>query len=261
VEAPTAASVILAGVLLKMGTYGFVRFSLPLFPQASKDAAPVIAVLAIIGIIYGAIVSYAQTDVKKLVAYSSVSHLGFVVLGIFTLNAAGLEGGILQMVNHGISTGALFLLVGVLYERRHTRDMGKFGGVWKLMPLYGTIMLIVALSSMGLPGLNGFVGEFVILQGAFAVNWAWAAFAAIGIILAAVYILSMFQKIFLGKSRDAANEKLAEQPLRRHELVALIPLVLLIFLIGLYPDPYFNLMDSTVSEILGIISSNAIALH
>jgi NADH-quinone oxidoreductase subunit M len=261
VEAPTAASVILAGVLLKMGTYGFVRFSLPLFPQASKDAAPVIAVLAIIGIIYGAIVSYAQTDVKKLVAYSSVSHLGFVVLGIFTLNAAGLEGGILQMVNHGISTGALFLLVGVLYERRHTRDMGKFGGVWKLMPLYGTIMLIVALSSMGLPGLNGFVGEFVILQGAFAVNWAWAAFAAIGIILAAVYLLSMFQKIFLGKSRDAANEKLAKQPLRRHELVALIPLVLLIFLIGLFPDLYFNLMDSTVSEILGIISSNAVALR
>jgi NADH-quinone oxidoreductase subunit M len=261
VEAPTAGSVILAGILLKMGTYGFVRFNLPLFPGASEDAAPIIAVLAIIGIIYGAMVSYAQSDVKKLVAYSSVSHLGFVVLGIFALNSAGLQGGILQMVNHGISTGALFLLVGVLYERRHTREMDKFGGLWKLMPLYGTIMLIVSLSSMGLPGLNGFVGEFVILQGAFAANWVWAAFAATGIILAAVYILTMFQRIFLGKSRDPENEKLAKQPLRRHELIALVPLVVLIFWIGLFPDSYFDLMDSTVAEILGIVSNSAVALR
>jgi NADH-quinone oxidoreductase subunit M len=259
VEAPTAGSIILAGILLKMGTYGFVRFNLPLFPDASQDAAPVIAILAIIGIIYGAIVSYAQTDVKKLVAYSSVSHLGFVVLGIFALNTAGVQGGILQMVNHGISTGALFLLVGVLYERRHTRDMGKFGGLWKFMPLFGTIFLIVSLSSMGLPGLNGFVGEFVILQGAFAANWAWAAFAATGIILAAIYILTMFQKLFLGKSNDPENEELAEQPLRWHELAALIPLVILIFWIGLFPNHYFSAMGSTVESILNIVGGAALA--
>jgi NADH-quinone oxidoreductase subunit M len=261
VEAPTAGSVILAGILLKMGTYGFVRFSLPLFPEASNDAAPYIVVLAIIGIIYGAMVSYAQTDVKKLVAYSSVSHLGFVVLGIFALNAAGLQGGILQMINHGISTGALFLLVGVLYERRHTRDMGRFGGLWKLMPLYGTIYLIVSLSSMGLPGLNGFVGEFVILQGAFAANWVWAAFAATGIILAAIYILTMFQKIFLGKSNDPENEKLTDQPLRWHELIALIPLIVFIFWIGLHPGPFFNAMDSSVEAILNIVGGTAVALR
>jgi len=250
VEAPTAGSVILAGVLLKMGTYGFVRFNLPLFPQASHDAAPYIAVLAIIGIIYGAIVSFAQTDVKKLVAYSSVSHLGFVMLGIFSLNAQGLQGGLLQMVNHGLSTGALFLLVGVLYERRHTREMDKFGGLWKFMPLYGTITLIVSLSSMGLPGLNGFVGEFVILQGAFAHNWIWAAFAASGVVLAAIYILMMFQKIFLGESRDPANEQLAGQPLRWHELLALLPLLLFIFWIGLYPAPFFDAMQAAVRSIL-----------
>jgi NADH-quinone oxidoreductase subunit M len=261
VEAPTAGSVILAGILLKMGTYGFLRINLPLFPQVSKDAAPAIVILAIIGIIYGAMVSYAQTDVKKLVAYSSVSHLGFVMLGIFALNTAGLEGGILQMVNHGISTGALFLLVGVLYERRHTRDMGRFGGLWKIMPLYGTIMLIVSLSSMGLPGLNGFVGEFIILQGAFAVNWVWAAVAATGIILAAVYILTMFQKIFLGKSNDPENEKLVDQPLRWHELVALVPLVVLIFWIGLFPDLFFGLMHSTVGIVLGIVGSSTVALR
>jgi len=261
VEAPTAGSIILAGVLLKMGTYGFVRFNLPLFPQASHDLAPAIVVLAIIGIIYGAIVSFAQTDVKKLVAYSSVSHLGFVVLGIFALNSQGVQGGILQMVNHGLSTGALFLLVGVLYERRHTRDMAKFGGIWKLMPLYGTITLIVALSSMGLPGLNGFVGEFVILQGAFAANWVWAAFAASGIILAAIYILTMFQKLFLGKSRDPENEILAKKPLRWHELAALVPLLILIFWIGLYPNPFFKMMDSAVTQVLTIVGGTAIALR
>jgi NADH-quinone oxidoreductase subunit M len=258
VEAPTAGSVLLAAILLKMGTYGFVRFNLPLFPQASHDMAPIIAILAIIGIIYGAIVSFAQTDVKKLVAYSSVSHLGFVMLGIFALNPQGIQGGILQMVNHGLSTGALFLLVGVLYERRHTRDMGQFGGLWKIMPLYGTITLIVTLSSMGLPGLNGFVGEFVILQGAFAHNWIWAAFAASGVILAAIYMLTMFQKLFLGQSRDPANAELAEQPLRWHELVALIPILALIFWIGLYPAPFFRLMDAAVARVLSIVGSGAL---
>jgi NADH-quinone oxidoreductase subunit M len=261
VEAPTAGSVILAAILLKMGAYGFVRFNLPLFPQASHDVAPVIAVLAIVGIIYGAIVSFAQTDVKKLVAYSSVSHLGFVMLGIFALNPQGIQGGVLQMVNHGLSTGALFLLVGVLYERRHTREMDKFGGLWKTMPLFGTITLIVMLSSMGLPGLNGFVGEFVILQGAFAHNWIWAAFAASGVILAAVYLLTMFQKLFLGQSRDPANEKLSAQPLRWHELAALIPLLVLIFWIGLYPAPFFDLMDAAVGGILNIVSSGTLAMR
>jgi NADH-quinone oxidoreductase subunit M len=261
VEAPTAGSVILAGILLKMGTYGFVRFNLPLFPQASRDLAPFLAVLAIIGIIYGAIVSFAQTDVKKLVAYSSVSHLGFVMLGIFSLNPQGLQGAILQMVNHGLSTGALFLLVGVLYERRHTREMDRFGGLWKIMPLYGTVTLIVALSSMGLPGLNGFVGEFVILQGAFDRNWIWAAFAASGIILAAVYILTMFQKIFLGQSRDPENDGLAAQSMRWHELLPLIPIVILIFFIGVYPAPFFDAMDSAVGEILNIVSGSVLALR
>ena len=190
VEAPTAGSVILAGVLLKLGTYGFLRFNLSLFPHASAQAAPVIAVLAIIGIIYGAIVSFAQTDVKKLVAYSSVSHLGFVMLGIFSLTPQGIQGAVLQMVNHGLSTGALFLLVGFIYERRHTREMSEFGGLWKITPIYGTLFLIVALSSMGLPGLNGFIGEFTILLGTWAANPVWAALAAIGVILAAVYILT-----------------------------------------------------------------------
>src|SRR5512135_2740924 len=202
VEAPTAGSVILAGVLLKMGTYGFLRFNLGMFPQAAVQAAPVIAVLAVIGILYGAAVSYAQPDVKKLVAFSSVSHLGFVMLGLFALNPQGIEGGILQMVNHGLSTGALFLLVGIIYEQTHTRELKVYGGLWKITPVFGTIFLIVALSSMGLPGLNGFVGEFTILLGAWgakALGSPWfAGLAALGVILAAIYILSMFQKMFLG---------------------------------------------------------------
>jgi NADH-quinone oxidoreductase subunit M len=166
VEAPTAGSVILAGVLLKMGTYGFLRFNLPFFPEASIQAAPVIGALAVVGIIYGAAVSFAQRDVKKLVAYSSVSHLGFVMLGLFAMNSIGIQGAILQMINHGLSTGALFLLVGIIYEQTHTRELSDYGGLWKITPLFGTITLIVALSSMGLPGLNGFVGEFTILLGA-----------------------------------------------------------------------------------------------
>ncbi|HSB65831.1 MAG TPA: NADH-quinone oxidoreductase subunit M, partial [Anaerolineales bacterium] len=201
VEAPTAGSVILAGVLLKLGTYGFLRFNLSMFPSAAVKLAPWMAALATVGILYGAAVSYAQKDVKKLVAYSSVSHLGFVMLGLFALNPQGIEGGILQMVNHGLSTGALFLIVGMIYERRHTREMDAFGGLWKLMPIYGALTLIVTLSSMGLPGLNGFVGEFTILLGAFGSShlspW-FAGLSAIGIILAAIYLLFMFQKLFLG---------------------------------------------------------------
>jgi NADH-quinone oxidoreductase subunit M len=258
VEAPTAGSVILAGVLLKMGTYGFLRFNLPLFPNASREAAPFIAVLAIIGIIYGAIVSFAQTDVKKLVAYSSVSHLGFVMLGIFALTPQGVQGALLQMINHGISTGALFLLVGFIYERRHTREMAEFGGLWKIVPIYGSIMLIVALSSMGLPGLNGFVGEFTILLGTWASNPWWAAFAAVGVILAAIYILTMFQKMFMGETHNDENRHLFD--LSRRELWVIVPLLVFIFIIGVFPQPFFNTMTASVQQLLQGIGG-AVALH
>ena len=261
VEAPTAGSVILAGVLLKMGTYGFLRFNLSMFPAASVKLAPWIAVLAVIGIIYGAMVSYAQKDVKKLVAYSSVSHLGFVMLGLFAINLQGIEGGILQMINHGISTGALFLLVGIIYERRHTRDMDAFGGLWKVMPVYAVLTLIVTLSSMGLPGLNGFVGEFTILLGAFGsevLNSPWfAALAAIGVILAAVYLLYMFQKLFLGEVDKDENRTLLDMNLR--EIVTLVPLLILIFWIGLYPSPFFNLMEASVTKLVESIQVAAMA--
>ena len=261
VEAPTAGSVILAGVLLKMGTYGFVRFNIPLFPDASVKLAPWVAILAVIGIIYGAMVSYPQKDVKKLVAYSSVSHLGFVMLGLFALNAQGIQGGILQMVNHGISTGALFLLVGMIYERRHTREMSAFGGLWLIMPVYAVFMLIVALSSMGLPGLNGFIGEFTILLGAFGSDTLnsvlFAAFAAIGVILAAIYLLTMYQKMFLGPLDKEENKKLLDINLR--EILILVPLLILIFWIGLYPDPFFGLMNASVGKLLANLPSVAVA--
>ncbi len=261
VEAPTAGSVILAGVLLKMGTYGFLRFKLSLFPDASVRLAPWIALLAVIGILYGAMVSYAQRDVKKLVAYSSVSHLGFVMLGLFAINLQGIEGGILQMINHGISTGALFLVVGMIYERRHTREMNAFGGLWKVMPVYAVLTLIVVLSSMGLPGLNGFVGEFTILLGAFGskvLNNPWfAALAAIGVILAAVYLLYMFNKMFLGPVDKDENRKLFDLNMR--EIVTLVPLLILIFWIGLYPSPFFNLMEASVTKLVGTIQVAAMA--
>jgi NADH-quinone oxidoreductase subunit M len=264
VEAPTAGSVILAGVLLKMGTYGFVRFNLPLFPAASVQAAPTIAILAIIGIIYGAIVSFAQTDVKKLVAYSSVSHLGFVMLGIFSLTPQGIQGGILQMINHGLSTGALFLLVGMIYERKHTRDLSAFGGLMKLMPVYGALSLIVVLSSMGLPGLNGFVGEFTILLGSFASRalvpqaWIYTAFASTGIILAAVYMLWMFQRVYLGEVKPENQDM---QDLSAREEWSLIPIVVMIFVIGLFPAPFFSVMSNSVTAILERIPNFAAAMH
>jgi NADH-quinone oxidoreductase subunit M len=262
VEAPTAGSIILAGVLLKMGTYGFLRFNIPLFPQAAVQAAPWIALLAVIGIIYGAAVSYAQKDVKKLVAYSSVSHLGFVMLGLFALNAQGVEGGILQMINHGLSTGALFLLVGMVYEQTHTREFSVYGGLWKIMPVFGVFMLIVSLSSMGLPGLNGFVGEFTILLGAFgskAIGSPWfAGVAALGVIMAAVYILYMFQKIFLGPEGSIVEEVKkhghALRDLNAREIITTVPLLVFIFWIGLYPKPFFDLMAPAVTKLLaGVI--------
>ena len=261
VEAPTAGSVILAGVLLKMGTYGFLRFNLPMFPNAAVQLAPVMALLATIGILYGAAVSYAQKDVKKLVAYSSVSHLGFVMLGLFAINAQGIQGSILQMINHGLSTGALFLIVGMIYERRHTRDINAFGGLWKVMPVYAVLTLIVALSSMGLPGLNGFVGEFTILLGAFgskAIGSYWyAGLSALGVILAAVYMLFMFQKMFLGPLDKAENKELKD--INWREILTLVPLLILIFWIGLYPKPFFDLMGPAVEQLVEAINSVAVA--
>jgi NADH-quinone oxidoreductase subunit M len=263
VEAPTAGSVILAGVLLKMGTYGFLRFNIPLFPEASVRFAPWMALLAVIGILYGAAVSYAQKDVKKLVAYSSVSHLGFVMLGLFALNPQGVQGGILQMVNHGLSTGALFLVVGMIYERRHTREMDDFGGLWKIMPIYAIFTLIVTLSSMGLPGLNGFVGEFTILLGSFgseAINSAWfTGFAALGVILAAIYMLYMFQKLFLGPVDKEENKTLKDLNLR--EIVTLVPILILIFWIGLYPKPFFSLIAPSVDKVLAALQTAVMAVR
>jgi len=267
VEAPTAGSVILAGVLLKMGTYGFLRYNLGLFPSAAVRLAPWVAGLAVIGILYGAAVSYAQQDVKKLVAFSSVSHLGFVMLGLFALNSQGIQGGILQMINHGLSTGALFLIVGMIYERRHTRDMDAFGGLWKIMPVYGALTLIVVLSSMGLPGLNGFIGEFTILLGAWGAgqpggamgSYWFAGLAAIGVILAAVYLLFMFQKLFLGPVSKEENRILKD--LNWREIVTLVPLLIFIFWIGLYPTPFFNLMGPSVGKLVAALQSAAVALH
>jgi NADH-quinone oxidoreductase subunit M len=266
VEAPTAGSVILAGVLLKLGTYGFVRFNLPLFPEAAVRAAPWIALFATIGIIYGAAVSYAQADVKKLVAYSSVSHLGFVMLGLFALNSEGIAGAILQMINHGISTGALFLLVGMIYEQTHTRELKVYGGLWKVTPLFGAIMLIVSLSSMGLPGLNGFVGEFTILLGAWGAGqngvfyWGgvwFAAISALGVIMAAIYILYMFQKVFLGPQGEIVDEVKkhghAIRDLNWREIAIMVPLLILIFWIGLYPAPFFNLIAPAVENLVSMM--------
>jgi NADH-quinone oxidoreductase subunit M len=250
VQAPTAGSVILAGVLLKMGAYGIIRFCLPMFPEASVAWAPFMGVLAVIGIIYGAWVSYAQTDIKKLVAYSSVSHMGFVVLGIFALNAQGMQGATLQMINHGVSTGGLFLLVGMLYERRHTKAMDAYGGIWKAMPLFGAISLVVTLSSMGLPGLNGFVGEFIILLGAFGsqvLGFFFALFATIGVILAAIYMLYMFQKVYLGELDKPENMRLPQMTWQ--EIAVMVPILIMIFWIGLQPVGFFNTMNTTTEHI------------
>ncbi|MCH8156722.1 MAG: NADH-quinone oxidoreductase subunit M [Nitrospinae bacterium] len=248
VEAPTAGSVILAGVLLKMGTYGFLRFNLPLFPQASYEFVPMIAALSIIGIIYGALVSLVQEDLKKLVAYSSVSHLGFIMLGIFAFNHYGMQGALLQNINHGISTGALFLLVGMIYERRQTRLISEFGGLAKTMPKYAICFMIIALSSIGLPGMNGFVGEFLILLGIFQVNGLWAAMATSGIIFAACYILWMFQRVMFQKLDNPKNANLPDMTCR--ELITIVPLIFLVFWIGLYPKPFLKTFEATVENLL-----------
>jgi len=247
-EAPTAGSVILAGVLLKMGTYGFLRFCLPMFPDATVKFVPLISVLAIIGILYGALMAMVQRDVKRLVAYSSVAHLGFVMLGTFALNLEGLSGSLLQQINHGISTGALFLLVGVIYDRRHTRLASDYGGIAKVMPVYATLFMIIALSSVGLPGLNGFVGEFLILLGTFASNASYAVFGTAGIILAAVYLLWMYQRVFFGEIVHEENRKLKDVTLR--EGLAIGVLVILAIWIGVYPDPFLARMQPSLELIL-----------
>ncbi|MDR7540771.1 MAG: NADH-quinone oxidoreductase subunit M [Armatimonadota bacterium] len=246
-EAPTAGSVILAGLLLKMGTYGLVRFCLTLFPEVARAAAPFFMALGVVGILYGAAVAYTQPDVKRLVAYSSVSHLGFVVLGTFALNPHGLAGALLQMVNHGISTGALFLLVGVLYERAHTREMDAFGGVARVMPTFAALSLFVVFSSAALPGTNGFVGEFLVLLGAFRRDPGWAALAAVGVILSAVYLLWMVQRVYFGPVRPEVR---AFAPLRLHEGAALVALVLAVLWIGLYPRPWLARSEAAVQALV-----------
>jgi NADH-quinone oxidoreductase subunit M len=248
VEAPTAGSVILAGVLLKMGTFGFLRYCLPLFPQATLVFSPWLMGLAVVGIIYGALVAMVQPDLKKLVAYSSVSHLGFVMLGIFALNFQGIQGGVIQMVNHGLSTGALFLLVGMIYERRHTRNIADFGGLTKVMPGFAVCFMIVTLSSIGLPGLNGFVGEFLILLGAFETARPWAIVAALGVILSAIYMLWMFQRVMFGKIRHEANLLLKD--LTPREWAVLVPVLVLIVWLGVYPDPFLRTMDASIAGLL-----------
>ena len=247
-DAPTAGSVILAAVLLKMGTYGFIRFSLPILPEATQAFVPWVVGLSIIGIIYGALVAMAQRDWKRLVAYSSVSHMGMVMLGLFALNAAGITGSIVQQLNHGISTGALFLIVGIVYERRHTREISEYGGLSKVMPVYAAIFLIMTMSSIGLPTLNGFIGEILILQGVFVVNLWWAAVAATGIVLGAAYMLRLYQQTMFGEVTNPKNEKLSDLSFR--EFATFAPLLVLAVWIGLYPKPFIDRLETSVDRVM-----------
>jgi NADH-quinone oxidoreductase subunit M len=247
-EAPTVGSVILAAVLLKMGTYGFLRFNMPLFPQAAHYFVPLFSILAIIGIVYGALVSMMQKDLKRLIAFSSVSHLGFVMLGLFTFTMPGVQGGIIQMINHGLSTGALFLIVGIIYERRHTRMIAEFGGLSTPMPIYATIFLIVSLSSIGLPGLNGFVGEFLILLGTFKTHMIYAIVAATGVIFAACYMLWMFQRVMFGAVTHEKNKDLKDLSWR--EIALFVPLILFIVWIGVYPSTFLNKTKATTENFI-----------
>src|SRR5213594_715986 len=253
VEAPTAGSVILAGVLLKMGTYGFLRFCLPLFPDAALAYGPLVFTLAVIGVIYGAWVSTVQPDMKKLVAYSSVSHLGFVMLGIFTLTPQGVVGGVIQMINHGLSTGALFLMVGMIYERRHTRLIADFGGLWAIVPAFSAVFLVTVLSSAGLPGLNGFVGEFLVLVGAFQRSIWLAAVATSGIIFAAVYLLWMYQRVIFGEITHEANRALPD--LTPREWAVLVPVVVLIVWIGVYPGAFTGTTEATIEALIAQVEA------
>jgi len=247
-EAPTAGSVILAGILLKMGGYGFVRFNLSMFPEATWYFVPFMVTLSIVAIIYGAMVCLVQQDMKRLIAFSSVSHMGFVTLGMFALNMQGVQGSVLQMVNHGLSTGALFLIVGLIYDRRHTRMIADFGGLSTVMPILATLFAIIMFSSIGLPGLNGFVGEFLILVGAFYVDWRWAAFAVTGIVLGAAYMLWLYQRTMFGIVTHRENSDLVDLNFR--EAMTLIPIVILCFWIGLYPAPFLRAMEPSVKKVV-----------
>jgi NADH-quinone oxidoreductase subunit M len=248
-EAPTAGSVILAGVMLKMGTYGFLRFAIPLFPAVAIQATPLFMALAIVGIIYGALVAMVQPDLKRLIAYSSVSHLGFVMLGIFALNPEGIEGAVYQMLSHGLSTGGLFLLIGMIYLRRHTREITEFGGLWKSVPRLAAIFMVVMLASMGLPGLTGFVGEFLIMLGTFLSNWQAAAFAVTGIILGALYLLWTYERVMFGPITHAVNETIRD--LNGREISVMVPLLALMLLMGLYPRPLLRRIEPSVGVVLG----------
>ena len=260
VQAPTAGSVILAGVLLKMGTYGLLRFCLPLFPSASIYFAPAISILAIIGIIYGALVAMVQTDMKKLVAYSSVAHLGFVVLGIFAMTQESIQGAVIQMVNHGLSTGALFLLVGIIYERTHTREISKYGGIAKVVPVFSFALLFASLSSVGLPGLNGFVGEFLILLGSFKSpvlnSWWYTVFAASGVIFAAVYLLWMYQRVAFGEIKNPAMKDIKD--MNKREMLVLAPVFIFIVWIGVYPGTFLKVSEVSTKHIVNKVVNNSI---
>ena len=250
-EAPTVGSVILAAVLLKMGTYGFLRFNMPLFPQAALYFVPLFSILALIGIVYGALVSMMQKDLKRLIAFSSVSHLGFVMLGLFTFTMPGVQGGIIQMINHGLSTGALFLIVGMIYERRHTRMIADFGGLSTPMPIFAAIFMVVSLSSIGLPGLNGFVGEFLILLGAFKTNIVYSTIAATGVIFAACYMLWMFQRVMFGKVENEKNRTLKD--LSPREIAIFAPLILFIVWIGVYPNTFLEKTKATTENFIALM--------
>jgi NADH-quinone oxidoreductase subunit M len=254
VEAPTAGSVILAGVLLKLGTYGFLRFNLPLFPEASVDLVPALATLAVIGVIYGAVVATVQPDLKKLVAYSSVSHLGFIVLGTFALTSGGLQGGVIQMVNHGLSTGALFLLVGMIYDRRHTKQIADFGGLASSMPIFAGLFLFTAFASIGLPGLNGFVGEFLVLIGSYTTLPVWSIVSAVGVILAAIYMLWAYERVFTGPIDNPENRELAD--LDGREVALMAPLVLLMVLLGLFPNVLLERIGPATEAVLDRVEAS-----
>src|SRR5204862_55263 len=251
-DAPTAGSVILAAVLLKMGTYGFIRFSLPILPDATRHFVPMMITLSIIGIVYGALCAMAQQDWKRLVAYSSVSHMAMVMLGMFALNPVGIMGSIVQQLNHGISTGALFLIVGIVYERRHTRQISEYGGLSKIMPVYATIFLVMTMSSIGLPALNGFIGELLILQGVFVANMMWAAFAASGVVLGAAYMLWLYQRTMFGKIENPKNERLLDLNLR--EFATFVPLLILAVWIGLYPAPFLRRLETSVNRVVARVN-------
>ena len=251
-DAPTAGSVILAAVLLKMGTYGFIRFSLPILPDASRAFVPMIAILSIIGVVYGALVAMAQRDWKRLVAYSSVSHMALVMLGMFALNPVGIKGSIIQQINHGISTGALFLIVGIVYERRHTRQISEYGGLSAVMPIYAAVFGVMMLSSIGLPMLNGFIGELMILQGVFTVSYLWAAVGATGIVLGAAYMLHLYQRTMFGKIENPKNEHLPDLNLR--EVATFVPLIVMAFWIGIYPTPFLEKLNTSVDRVVARVS-------